>query len=85
VRASGLGLILGLTLCAEAMWAMRSVLHGVGIYDTLTIVCVALILASVTLLAGSRSHAANCTNRPCADAARRMRRCDDSFRLAGLK
>jgi len=53
VRASGLGLILGLILCAGALRAMRSVLYGVGIYDTPTIVCVALILALVTLLAGS--------------------------------
>ena len=53
VRASGLGLILGLILCAGALRAMRSALYGVGIYDTPTIVCVALILALVTLLAGS--------------------------------
>jgi putative ABC transport system permease protein len=53
VRASGLGLILGLMLCAGALRAVRSILYGVGIYDTPKIVCVALILASVTLLAGS--------------------------------
>src|SRR5207244_7532464 len=53
VRASGLGLILGLVLCAGALRAMRSVLYGVGVYDGPTIICVALILASVTLSAWS--------------------------------
>ncbi|HWZ77641.1 MAG TPA: ABC transporter permease [Candidatus Sulfotelmatobacter sp.] len=53
VRASGLGLILGLVLCAGALRAMRSVLYGVGIYDIPTIVCVILILASVTVIAGT--------------------------------
>ena len=53
VRASGLGLILGLVLCAGALRAMRSVLYGVGIYDTTTILCVILILASVTIIAGT--------------------------------
>jgi putative ABC transport system permease protein len=53
VRASGLGLILGLVLCAGALRAMRSVLYGVGIYDIPTILCVIMILASVTVIAGT--------------------------------
>ena len=53
VRASGLGLILGLVLCAGALRAMRSVLYGVGIYDIPTVLCVILVLASVTVIAGT--------------------------------
>jgi hypothetical protein len=53
VRASGLGLILGLVLCAGALRAMRSVLYGVGVYDIPTILCVILILAAVTVVAGT--------------------------------
>jgi macrolide transport system ATP-binding/permease protein len=51
VRASALGLILGLVLCAGALRAMRSVLYGVGVYDAPTILAVVLMLASVTLIA----------------------------------
>src|SRR5579864_4170606 len=51
VRASALGLILGLVLCAGAMRAMRSVLYGVGVYDASTIVAVVLTLATVILIA----------------------------------
>lgn len=53
VRASGLGLILGLVLCAGALRAMRSVLYGVGIYDIPTIAGVIVILAAVTVIAGT--------------------------------
>jgi macrolide transport system ATP-binding/permease protein len=53
VRAAALGIILGLVLCAGALRAMRSVLYGVGVYDAPTIVSVVLILASVTVIAGS--------------------------------
>jgi predicted permease len=53
LRASGLGLILGLVLCAGVLRAMRSALYGVGIYDTTTISLVILILAAVTLIAGT--------------------------------
>jgi hypothetical protein len=51
VRAAGLGLILGLILCAGAMRAMHSVLYGIGIYDVPTILMVVLMLAAVTLVA----------------------------------
>jgi len=51
VRASALGLVLGLMLCAGALRAMHSVLYGVGVYDMPTILAVVLTLASVTLVA----------------------------------
>ncbi len=51
IRASALGLVLGLVLCAGAMRAMRSVLYGVGVYDASTIVAVVLTLATVILIA----------------------------------
>jgi predicted permease len=51
VRASALGLILGLILCAGALRAMHSVLYGIGVYDVPTILTVVLVLASVTLIA----------------------------------
>jgi ABC-type lipoprotein release transport system permease subunit len=53
VRAAALGLILGLVLSAGALRAMRSELYGVGVYDAPTVVSVVLILASVTLIAGT--------------------------------
>jgi macrolide transport system ATP-binding/permease protein len=40
-----------LILCAGALHALRSVLHGIGVYDTLTIFVAALTLSAVTLLA----------------------------------
>ena len=51
VRASVLGLVLGLILCAGALRAMHSVLYGVNVYDVPTIFAVVLMLASVTLIA----------------------------------
>ena len=51
LRASALGLTLGLILCAGALRAMHSVLYGVGVYDVPTIFTVVLVLASVTLIA----------------------------------
>jgi ABC-type antimicrobial peptide transport system permease subunit len=51
VRASALGLVLGLILCMGALRAMRSVLYGVDVYDAPTILTVVLVLASVTLIA----------------------------------
>ncbi len=50
-RASALGLILGLLLCAVALRAMHSVLYGVAVYDATTIVTVVATLALVTLVA----------------------------------
>jgi ABC-type antimicrobial peptide transport system permease subunit len=51
VRASVLGLVLGLILCAGALRAMHSVLYGVGVYDVPTVLAVVLMLAAVTLVA----------------------------------
>ena len=52
-RASAIGLVLGLVLCAGVLRAMRSVLWGVGPYDVPTIVVVILTLTTVTLLAST--------------------------------
>ncbi|MGB8537087.1 MAG: ABC transporter permease [Acidobacteriaceae bacterium] len=51
LRASALGLLTGLILCAGALRAMHSVLYGIGVYDAPTILTVVVILASVTILA----------------------------------
>jgi predicted permease len=51
LRASTLGLIVGLVLCTGALRAMQSVLFGVGVYDLRTIVTVVLILLAVTFVA----------------------------------
>jgi predicted permease len=53
VRASALGLVLGLTLCAGALRVMHSVLYGVGVYDMPAILSAALLLASVTIIAAT--------------------------------
>jgi predicted permease len=69
IRASVLGLILGLILCAGALRAMHSVLYGIGIYDVPTILAVVLVLASITLIATTCDDSANCTNRSSKDVA----------------
>ena len=51
LRASALGLITGLILCAGALRAMRSELYGIGVYDTPTILTVVIVLTSVTIFA----------------------------------
>jgi hypothetical protein len=51
LRASTLGLIVGLVLCTGALRAMHSVLYGVGVYDLRTIFAVVLILLAVTFVA----------------------------------
>jgi ABC-type antimicrobial peptide transport system permease subunit len=51
VSASGLGLALGLALCAGVLPAMRGVLYGVGVYDLPTMLAVVLTVCAVTLLA----------------------------------
>jgi macrolide transport system ATP-binding/permease protein len=53
IRASALGLVVGLALCAGALRAMRSVLYGVGVYDAPTLVAVVLTLFVITLLAAT--------------------------------
>jgi ABC-type antimicrobial peptide transport system permease subunit len=51
VRASVLGLVIGLVLCTGALRAMHSVLYGVGVYDMPTILTVVVMLAGVALIA----------------------------------
>jgi hypothetical protein len=51
VRATALGLAIGLILSAAALRAMQSVLYGIGIYDAPTLVTVVVVLVAVSLLA----------------------------------
>jgi predicted permease len=51
VGASALGLALGLILSAGALRTLRSVLYGVGVYDTPTMLVVVLTLSTVTFVA----------------------------------
>jgi macrolide transport system ATP-binding/permease protein len=53
IRASVLGLVAGLALCAVALRAMRSVLYGVGVYDAPTLAAVVITLLAITLLAST--------------------------------
>ena len=53
VRASSIGLLLGLLLCAGTLRAMRSVLYGVGIYDAPSILAAVATLSIVTLSAAT--------------------------------
>jgi len=53
VRASSIGLLLGLLLCAGTLRAMRSVLYGVGVYDAPSILAAVAMLSLVTLLAAT--------------------------------
>jgi predicted permease len=51
VRASAVGLMLGLISCAGALRVLHSALYGVGVYDLSTILTVVLVLAVVTMVA----------------------------------
>jgi predicted permease len=51
--ASLLGIVLGLGLSAGTLRVMRGVLYGIGVYDVPTICAAVLLLASVTLIAGT--------------------------------
>jgi predicted permease len=51
VRASLLGLAVGLVLSAAALRTMRSVLYDVGVYDAPTLAAVVVILVGVTIAA----------------------------------
>jgi ABC-type antimicrobial peptide transport system permease subunit len=53
VRASAIGLVVGLGLCAGALRLMQSVLYGVGVYDTAAIASAVLMLAAVALIAAT--------------------------------
>jgi len=54
VAASALGAVLGLAISAGALRAMRSVIFGVGVYDTSTlsavVIALALVVAAATIL-----------------------------------
>lgn len=52
-RASLAGLIIGLILCAGVLRLMANVLYGVAIYDIPSILSAVVVLASVTLIAGT--------------------------------
>jgi len=51
VLASGVGLGVGLVLCAGALRAMQSVLYGVGVYDVPTLLGAVVVLFGVVVLA----------------------------------
>lgn len=51
VRASAIGLAVGLTLSAVALRTMQSVVYGIGVYDAPTLLSVVFVLAAVTLAA----------------------------------
>ncbi|WP_353069744.1 ABC transporter permease [Tunturibacter empetritectus] len=51
LRASALGLLLGLIFSAAALRAMHSVLYGVDVYDAPTLLTVVFTLIAITLLA----------------------------------
>jgi predicted permease len=53
LRASALGIALGLILCAATLRVMSSVLYGVSAYDIRTIITVVAILAGVALVAST--------------------------------
>jgi hypothetical protein len=53
VRASALGLIVGLILCAGTLRVMRSVLYGVSVYDMPAVFSAVVVLAFVALVAAS--------------------------------
>jgi macrolide transport system ATP-binding/permease protein len=53
IRASAVGLVAGLVLCAGALRGLRSVLYGVVVYDAPTLAGVVLVLFVVALLASA--------------------------------
>jgi len=53
IRATALGLVAGLALCAFALRAMRSVLYGVGVYDAPTLAAVVTTLLLIAVIAST--------------------------------
>jgi len=51
MRASAMGIAVGLVLCAAALRVMRSVIFGVGIYDARSMLAVLGVLVSVVFIA----------------------------------
>ncbi len=70
LRASALGIALGLILCAGALRVMRSVLYGVGVYDAPTIVSSRLDARICNARCYHGANSANCRHRSCEDVAR---------------
>jgi len=53
LRASAIGLALGLLLCAAVLRILRSVLYGVAVYDAVTLAAVVLGMAAIALAASA--------------------------------
>ena len=53
LRASGLGLLVGLLFCAGGLRVLRSLLYGVALYDWATMLCVVLVLGTVAVIAAT--------------------------------
>jgi predicted permease len=53
VRATGIGIAIGLALCVGLLRIMRSVLYGVKVYDAASIGAVLITLAAIALLAAA--------------------------------
>jgi ABC-type antimicrobial peptide transport system permease subunit len=53
VRASVLGIVLGLALCLVTLRVMSNAIFGVAVYDGATLFSVVLVLALVTLVAST--------------------------------
>jgi len=53
LRASAIGLGIGLILCAGSLRAMRSVLYGVGVYDAPSLLSVIGVLIAISLVAAT--------------------------------
>jgi predicted permease len=51
IRATAMGIIVGVVLCAAALRTMRNVLYGVGVYDVPTMLAVVSVLACMSLVA----------------------------------
>jgi ABC-type antimicrobial peptide transport system permease subunit len=70
--AAILGLFLDLVACTGALRVMHSVLFGVGVYDTPTIVAVVVAPGSSNAHRDHCADSANCAHRSSADVARGM-------------
>jgi predicted permease len=53
LRASAVGLVLGLVLCAGILRVLRSVLYGVAVYDATSLVAVVACIGAVALMASA--------------------------------
>jgi ABC-type antimicrobial peptide transport system permease subunit len=51
LRASALGLLLGLLLCSVVLRVLRGLLYGIGVYDAATILSVIALLVFTTIIA----------------------------------